>query len=96
MLIGERAYWGKGYGTEITELLTFYGFDRLNLHRIWLGVTADNKGAVRCYERAGYVHEGVFKDDLYRNSRFYDSIRMAILRTDYYPKRHARDAKRFA
>ena len=37
ILIGEKDFWGRGYGAEITELLTFYGFDRLNLHRIYLG-----------------------------------------------------------
>ncbi|MCD4704846.1 GNAT family N-acetyltransferase, partial [bacterium] len=34
ILIGEKDFWGKGLGTEITELLTFYGFDRLNLNRV--------------------------------------------------------------
>jgi len=41
VLIGEKEVWNKGYGTEITELLTYYGFDRLNLHRVWLGVLLD-------------------------------------------------------
>lgn len=86
ILIGENDFWGKGYGTEATELLTFYGFDRLNLNRIYLGYTADNKGAAKAYEKAGYVYEGTLKEDLYRNSRYYDSIKMAILRKDYYEK----------
>lgn len=84
ILVGEKIFWGKGYGTEITELVTYYGFDRLNLNRIYLGYTADNKGAGKVYEKAGYVYEGTFREDLYRNSRYYDSIRMAVLRKDYY------------
>src|SRR3989344_9464898 len=55
VLIGEKDFWGKGYGTQITELVTFYGFDRLNLNRIYLGYTASNKAAGRAYEKAGYV-----------------------------------------
>lgn len=96
ILIGEKNFWGKGLGTEITELITYYGFDRLNLHRIYLGFTADNQAAKRAYEKAGYKHEGTLKDDIYRNSRFYDSARMAILRDDYYKKFYKKHEKRFS
>jgi len=96
IFIGEALYRGKGIGTEVTELLTFYGFDRLNLHRIWLGVTSENKGGVRAYEKAGYTLEGVLRDDIYRNSRYYDSVRMAILRPEYYEKLFEAHKQRFA
>lgn len=95
ILIGEKAFWGKGYGTEVTELLTFYGFDRLNLNRIALGFTADNKAASRAYEKAGYKYEGTFKEDIYRNSRYYDTVRMAILKKDYYKNFYKLHVKRF-
>lgn len=96
ILIGEKNSWGKGLGTEITELITYYGFDRLNLHRIYLGFTADNQAAKKAYEKAGYKYEGTLKDDIYRNSRFYDSARMAILRDDYYDKLYNKHEKRFS
>lgn len=96
VLIGETDFWGKGLGTEVTEMLTFYGFDRLNLHRIYLGVTSENLGALRVYEKAGYAHEGVLRDDIYRNSRFYDSVRMGILRDEYYSKFFETHKQRFA
>lgn len=86
ILIGEKDFWGKGYGTEITQMLTFYGFDRMNMHRMALGVTSDNVGAVKAYEKAGYVREGQLRDDIYRNSRYYDSIKMSLLRDEYYQK----------
>lgn len=86
ILIGEKDFWGKGYGTEISEVVTLYGFDRLNLNRIYLGYTSANQGAKKAYERAGYVYEGMRRDDLYRNSTYYDSVIMALLRDDYYKK----------
>ena len=95
MLIGEKDFWGGGYGTEITELITYYGFDRLNLNRIYLGYTADNKAAGKVYQKAGYVFEGTLKKDIYRNSKYYDSIRMAILRKDYYEKFYKLHSERF-
>ena len=95
ILIGEKAFWGKGCGTEVTEMLTFYGFDRLNLNRIYLGYTMANKAAQRTYEKAGYKHEGIQKDDIYRNSTYYDTARMAILRKDYYEKYYKAHVKKF-
>lgn len=95
VLIGEADFWGKGYGTEVTELLTFYGFDRLNLHKVSLGFTHENKGAARAYEKAGYVHEGILRDDIYRNGRFYDSVKMSLLREEYYAKYFEKHVAKF-
>ncbi|MFC1630131.1 GNAT family N-acetyltransferase [Patescibacteria group bacterium] len=95
ILIGEKNFWNKGYGTEITELVTYYGFDRLNLNRIYLGYASENKGAGRAYEKAGYQYEGTLKEDVYRNSQYYDGIKMAILREDYYKKFYKPHLKRF-
>jgi len=74
---------GKGYGTEATKLILEFAFSRLGLHRLWLGVTAANLGAVRCYEKCGFTREGVLRDDLFRDGHFYDSIRMSILDTEW-------------
>lgn len=83
ILIGNKTFWNGGYGTEVTQLLVAYGFEVLNAHKVWLGVTADNKGAVRCYEKVGFVTEGVLRAETYRNRRYYDAIRMSILRDEY-------------
>ena len=36
--IGDKDYWGKGYGTDATRLLLRYAFDALHLRRISLDV----------------------------------------------------------
>ena len=95
VLIGDKDFWSRGYGTEIIELIKYYGFDRLNLNRIYLGYTANNKSASKAYQKAGYVFEGILKEDIYRNSQYYDSIRMAILRKNYYEKFYKSHSERF-
>lgn len=96
IIIGNQSYWGKGFGTEMTDLIDFYGFDRLNLNRVYLGVTDENKGGVRAYEKAGYVREGVLKQDIYRNSRYYDSVRMGLMRDDYYKNLYPTHKNKFS
>lgn len=96
ILVGEPPIWNRGYGTEITELLIYYGFDRLNLNRIYLGVTSENTGGIKAYEKAGFVHEGVLRADIYRNSRYYDTVRMSILREEYYRSLHKKHARKFS
>lgn len=54
MLIGEKDYWGKGLGTEITKLVVNYAFNELNLKKIRLGVIPENKRAIRVYEKVGF------------------------------------------
>ncbi|MGQ0603381.1 MAG: GNAT family N-acetyltransferase, partial [Anaerolineales bacterium] len=56
--VGERDYWGKGYGTDALRVALRYGFTELNLHRVSLGVFSYNGRAVRSYEKAGFRIEG--------------------------------------
>jgi RimJ/RimL family protein N-acetyltransferase len=56
--IGERDFWGKGYGTDAMRLILRYGFSELNLQRISLDVFEYNPRAIRSYEKAGFRMEG--------------------------------------
>jgi len=87
ILIGEPDAWDKGFGTEALALLIDYGFDVLNLNSIQLGVNADNKRAIRSYEKAGFVVEGTRRQFVYRNGRYYDSVMMSVLRSDRRKKK---------
>jgi RimJ/RimL family protein N-acetyltransferase len=83
ILIGEPSAWNKGYGTEAAHLILAYAFDVLNLNSVQLGVNADNTRAVRSYEKVGFVREGVRRQFVYRNGRYYDSVMMSVLRDEY-------------
>lgn len=90
ILIGDPAMWDQGLGSEATRLILAYGFDTLNLESIQLGVNGDNVRAVRAYEKAGFVHEGVRRKFVYRNGRYYDVVVMSVLREDYESTRKTR------
>lgn len=81
--IGEVAYWERGYGREAVELMVRYGFEELNLNRIGLQVYSDNWRAIRCYQKAGFVHEGCLTQAAYRNGRYQDVYLFAMLREQW-------------
>ena len=81
--IGDKAYWGKGYGSEATALLMEYAFDELNLHRVELEVYDFNERARRAYEKVGFVHEGICREALFRDGAYHDIHIMGLLREDW-------------
>jgi len=78
--IGDKTEWSKGHGTEATKLMVRYGFETLNLNRIFLTVFDHNPRAMRVYEKAGFLKEGVLRQDRYVNGAYRDTIVMGILR----------------
>ena len=77
---------GKGAGTEATNLTVGYGFERLNAHRIWLGVNAENVGAIKCYLKCGFKEEGRLRDELFIHGKYVDAIRMGLLESEWKAK----------
>ncbi|MBK8047376.1 MAG: GNAT family N-acetyltransferase [Anaerolineales bacterium] len=80
--IGDKAYWGKGYGREAIALLLDYGFRLRNLRKIWLQVNADNERAQRAYRACGFVEEGRLRQHVWSNGRYVDLVQMGVLRED--------------
>ena len=81
--IGEREYWGKGYGTDMMKIMLCYAFNELNLHRVSLDVFEYNPRAVRSYEKAGFVLEGRERKAIQRDGKFWDMIYMGVLREEW-------------
>ncbi len=83
IMIGEKDYWNKGYGTDATRTLLRFAFSELGLNRVELEVYDFNPRAIRAYEKAGFRRDGVHRQGLYRNGKFHDEIIMCILRAEW-------------
>jgi RimJ/RimL family protein N-acetyltransferase len=81
--LGERDYWGKGFGTDAMLVLQRYAFLELNLHRLSLTVFEYNERAISSYRKAGFAEEGRAREYLNRNGNRYDMIFMGILREEW-------------
>lgn len=81
--LGDPAQRGHGYGTEAVRLLLKFGFNDLNLRRIYLHVFNNNLGAIRAYEKAGFVREGLLRKAAFIDGEYLDVVVMGILHEDY-------------
>ena len=83
IVLGDREYWGKGYGTDTMRLIAQYGFVELNLRRITLGLHAYNERALKTYEKVGFKMEGRMRGEGLRDGVRFDSLWMGILREEW-------------
>lgn len=82
IIIGEKDYWKGGRGKESCGFMINYGFNTLNLHRIYSGTHEDNSGFRKLAESLGMKEEGRFTEDLFKNGKYSNTIWYYILNAD--------------
>jgi len=90
--IGKKEFWNRGFGTKAVQLLLKYGFQTLNLNRIWLRVQETNHRAARVYQKSGFVPEGTFRQDYYQDGSYHDMQVMSVLKADWIEHRKKEQA----
>ena len=83
IVIGDKSYWGRGYGTDAMRVMMRLAFDKMNLHRLWLRVYEYNQRAIASYEKCGFKREGVLRKARFFRGRYYDTFVMGILDDEY-------------
>jgi len=81
--IGQREFWGRGYGTDVMRVILRYAFTEVNLKRVTLTVFEYNPRAIRSYEKAGFRHEGRERKILNKEGKRWDMLFMGILREEW-------------
>jgi RimJ/RimL family protein N-acetyltransferase len=90
--LGEREYWGRGYGTDAMRVMLRYAFMELNLFRVSLNVYGYNRRAIRSYEKVGFKYEGQARKVIHRDGKRFDLMFMGILREEW-EARYCSDGK---
>ncbi len=85
--IGDKAYWGQGYGRETLTLLLDYAFRLRNFRKVHLRVHGQNERAIKAYKSCGFVEEGRLRDHVWSDGSYDDLIHMGILRQEWESKR---------
>ncbi|KUO74078.1 MAG: hypothetical protein APF77_23095 [Clostridia bacterium BRH_c25] len=81
--IGDRDYWGKGYGEDAVKTILEYAFMKIDIYRVTLKVYEYNERAVKCYLKCGFRNEGRTRQSAYIDGKFYDEIIMGALKSEY-------------
>lgn len=80
--LGDPEYRGKGYGKDMLITLIKYGFDQLNLNRIWCEVYSNNE-AIDLYRKIGFKDEGILRQTVFKDGEYLDSYILGMLKKDY-------------
>ena len=84
-IIGEKEYWGKGYGTDAKMLLLEFAFNTLNLEKICSDVFEFNGRSLNYGKKCGYKEEGRKRSQVFKNGRRWDVIILGVLREEWLP-----------
>lgn len=81
------ANYGVGLGSQVLPMWLEHGFDDLNLNRIYLHVQTANDRAVSLYNTAGFQHEGLLRQSVFKKGEYRDRYIMSILRSEYLERK---------
>lgn len=67
-------YWGQGYAGESVARIVSFGFDSLELHRIYGLVVPGNTASEKILENLNFSREGVLRDNQFARGRYFDMV----------------------
>jgi RimJ/RimL family protein N-acetyltransferase len=85
-LIGEEKYRGKNIGATVLNKVLEIGFQSMRFEKITLGVFDFNNGAIRCYEKAGFVKENFIENRSKSSTGYWNLYEMGISITKWQIK----------
>jgi len=81
--IGEKDWQKKGAATDSLRILVKYGFETLNLYRIYAIIFESNEASIKLFEKCGFKFEGRHRKAHYVNDQYWDELVYGILREEY-------------
>ena len=74
IMIGDKRYWGKGYGSEAINIMAHICYNKLKVRKITAGCFANNTGMIKAFINNGFKIEGVLKNQLKYKKKYVDHI----------------------
>jgi len=68
---------------DVLNLMLWYGFGELNLHRLWAEIFSIAIENIQLFEKLGFVKEGRLREKLWRQGKWWNSTIYSKLSTEY-------------
>ena len=91
--IGDKSYWGRGYGRDAISVLLDYAFRLRNIRRVFLSVNGSNERAIRAYRATGFMEEGRLRAHVWSQGRYEDLVYMGVMREEWDARRSSGDGQ---
>jgi RimJ/RimL family protein N-acetyltransferase len=84
----EEAYIDKkGYAEEASHLLISYGFNQLNLNKIWMELYEFDQAKIEFFTNVFHFHkDGILRQNCFEGGIYHDSVVISLLKSEYTPK----------
>jgi len=79
-------YQRRGFAYRALVMLLKYGFEELNLHKIFLEVIKTNAAAINLYRKLNFIEDGVLRDQYFTRGEYVNVVVMSMLRNEYFSK----------
>ncbi|MBM7646216.1 RimJ/RimL family protein N-acetyltransferase [Scopulibacillus daqui] len=90
IVIYDSTYWSGGYGTDAFSLWTDYIFENMDVVRVGITTWSGNERMIRLAEKVGMIEEGRIRKARIVDGKYYDSVKMGILRVEWKSRKSSR------
>lgn len=83
LMIGDKNFWGKGYGGDIYRTIVRFAFEELHIRKIWEMVHSDNEASLGMFRKMGFGEEGRLKEQVLSDGKFVDNVLLGLFAKDW-------------
>lgn len=87
VLVGDTKMRGRSIGKHMMKAVLHIAFEELKLHRVTLGVYDFNTSAISCYEKIGFVKEGLLRESKKVGETYWNLWEMSMLEYEWRAKK---------
>lgn len=87
VLVGDTKMRGRSIGKHMMKAVLQIAFEELKLHRVTLGVYDFNTSAITCYEKIGFVKEGLLRESKKVGETYWNLWEMSMLEYEWSDKK---------
>jgi RimJ/RimL family protein N-acetyltransferase len=85
----DPSHWHLGYATEAARAILGFGFETLDLHRVWSYHVAENERSAAVLRRLGFQQEGRLRENDWQRGDWHDTVVYGLLAAEWAASRRA-------